>query len=535
MSKLKLTDREWGEFAIGEIFTITIGKSIDGNKVNRQSGKMAYITRKEQFNGIDGFIDYSEDFLNKDYPVITIGNETAEPFVQVYPFFTGTKVNILKPKQSLNASVLSFIATSLRKHKSKYSYSFTINSTRLKKQNILLPIDLEGNPDWQFMEDFIKQKEVAQTEKLIAYYTNRAMELMIQTKTIGNIKWKSFEIGKLFTELVRGNNKSISSLSDGNVPYLGAKYNDNAIVGFVDQKKTTKIFKGNAIVFVMTGEGSVGKAVYKSEDFAPSSNLFVGYLEKLNRWNGLFFVSAINNGEERYSYGYIRNEKRLSAEKIMLPIDNSGNPDWQFMENFIKRIESEKTQAVLNYYNNMKNKEIVEGGVNLEDWKEIRWTEFYISDYFDFIRGNQNNMARCESGDIPLVSAKKVDNGYKAFITGNDKKLFPKNIITLNNDGDGGVGMAYYQPAASALDTHVTALIPKIKMTKYQMLFISQAITTQRDKFSHGYSLNNNRLKAQKILLPVADNNQPDWEVIERIMKKIELEQVMQYLRAKAK
>ena len=175
------------------------------------------------------------------------------------------------------------------------------------------------------------------------------------------------------------------------------------------------------------------------------------------------------------------------------------------------------------------------GGVNFEDWKEIRWAEFYISDYFGFIRGIQNNMARCESGDIPLVSAKKVDNGYKAFITSNDKKLFPKNIITLNNDGDGGVGMAYYQPAASALDTHVTALIPKIKITKYQMLFISQAITMQRNKFSHGYSLNNNRLKAQKILLPVADNNQPDWAVMERIMKRIELEQVMQYLCAKAK
>ena len=67
------------------------------------------------------------------------------------------------------------------------------------------------------------------------------------------------------------------------------------------------------------------------------------------------------------------------------------------------------------------------------------------------------------------------------------------------------------------------------------MLFISQAITMQRNKFSHGYSLNNNRLKAQKILLPVADNNQPDWAVMERIMKRIELEQVMQYLCAKAK
>ena len=56
MSRLKLTDREWREFSVGEIFTITIGKSIDGNKVNRQSGKTAYVTRKEQLNGIDGFI-----------------------------------------------------------------------------------------------------------------------------------------------------------------------------------------------------------------------------------------------------------------------------------------------------------------------------------------------------------------------------------------------------------------------------------------------------------------------------------------------
>lgn len=32
-----------------------------------------------------------------------------------------------------------FIATSLKQHKSKYSYSFTINSTRLKKTKNLPP------------------------------------------------------------------------------------------------------------------------------------------------------------------------------------------------------------------------------------------------------------------------------------------------------------------------------------------------------------------------------------------------------------
>ena len=149
-----------------------IGKSIDGNKVNRKNGKIAYITRKELNNGLDGFIDYESDFLNNDYPVLTIGNETAEPFVQCYPFFTGTKVNILKPKQELSASVLSFVAVSLKQHKSKYSYSFTINSTRLKKQVILLPVNPDGLPDWRFMEDFMKQIEKNKISTVITYYKN---------------------------------------------------------------------------------------------------------------------------------------------------------------------------------------------------------------------------------------------------------------------------------------------------------------------------------------------------------------------------
>lgn len=172
MSELKLTDRNWGKFTIGDLFHIKIGKSIDGNKVNRESGKIAYITRKEQNNGLDGFIDYESDFLNNDYPVLTIGNETAEPFVQCYPFFTGTKVNILKPRQELSASVLSFVAVSLKQHKSKYSYSFTINSTRLKKQVILLPVNSDGLPDWQFMEDFMKQIERDKIAAVLSYYNN---------------------------------------------------------------------------------------------------------------------------------------------------------------------------------------------------------------------------------------------------------------------------------------------------------------------------------------------------------------------------
>ena len=160
---------EWKEFSVGELFDIKIGKNIDGNKVDRVNGGTAYITRKENTNGLDGFVNYDSEFLNSIYPVITIGNETAEPYVQDFPFFTGTKVNILLPKFKMDISILKYIATSLRQHKGKYSYSFTINSTRLKKQNILLPADKNGNPDFQYMSDFVKKLELDKVQEVLEY------------------------------------------------------------------------------------------------------------------------------------------------------------------------------------------------------------------------------------------------------------------------------------------------------------------------------------------------------------------------------
>lgn len=64
-----------------------------------------------------------------------------------------------------------------------------------------------------------------------------------------------------------------------------------------------------------------------------------------------------------------------------------------------------------------------------------------------------------ERNDI-LISAKNINDGLKGFYSFNIKKsLYKVNCITLNNDGDGGVGLAYYQPYNFLLDTHVYALL----------------------------------------------------------------------------
>lgn len=151
-----LEEKKWNKFRINDLFNIVIGRAIDGNKVDRENGNVAYITRKELNNALDGFINYDVDYMNLEYPVITIGNETAKPFVQTYPFFTGTKVNIMIPKFEANKYILFFISQTLEQHKNKYSYSYTINSTRLKEQIILLPVNQENEPDYEYMEQYIK-------------------------------------------------------------------------------------------------------------------------------------------------------------------------------------------------------------------------------------------------------------------------------------------------------------------------------------------------------------------------------------------
>ncbi len=134
-----------------------------------------------------------------------------------------------------------------------------------------------------------------------------------------------------------------------------------------------------------------------------------------------------------------------------------------------------------------------------------------------------------QDGNIPLVSAKKCDNGYKAFISENGKRLYEGHCITLNNDGDGGAGLAYYQPTKMALDSHVTALIPKVPMSKHTMLFIARSISMQRSLFGHGRSINSARLRIFRLMMPMDENNQPDFNFMEEYMKSVEERLLMQY------
>ena len=158
-----------------------------------------------------------------------------------------------------------------------------------------------------------------------------------------------------------------------------------------------------------------------------------------------------------------------------------------------------------------------------------KFDSFLVLDLFVAQKGTQKNMNALLPGTLPLVSAKKIDNGYRDFVEKDSGKVFEGHCLTLNNDGDGGAGLVFYQPSDFALDTHVTALYPKRDMSKLQMLYIANCISKQRSLFGHGRSINSSRLAHLTCMLPINEKSEPDYEFMEEYMKGIEKKLLKRY------
>ena len=267
--------------------------------------------------------------------------------------------------------------------------------------------------------------------------------------------------------------------------------------------------------------------------FQPSDFIATDHVEKISgdkafsEAEGLFIKTCIDvSAAGKYQYGYKFSQNRIKRQKLMLPVDDKGKPDYAYMTLYSAKVGGGMV---------MRYKNFIAGQLSQLEHKDIpalvekEWKPVLISSMFELVRGRENNMAMLEDGDTPLISAKANNNGLKGFVH-NPKKIITGQCITLNNDGDGGAGLAYYQPANMALDSHVTALVPLFDMSAFAMLFIAKCISGLHGFFGHGLSISNPRAKRLRIMLPVTDSGEPDYAYMEQYAKSMMLKKYKQYL-----
>ncbi|STP12411.1 type II restriction enzyme [Helicobacter mustelae] len=165
---------QWREFVVGEIFEVKATKNgIDKNKLNGKKGKFPYITRTENQNGIDDFIAEQENYLKNESNVIIIGLDTQTAFYHNSEFYTGQNIQILK-NTNLNKHNALFMIQALKNLMTKFNWGGNgATLTRLKRGKILLPIDSKGEPNYTFMESFMRDLESKHLQKILAYYTHK--------------------------------------------------------------------------------------------------------------------------------------------------------------------------------------------------------------------------------------------------------------------------------------------------------------------------------------------------------------------------
>jgi restriction enzyme bgcI subunit beta len=160
---------------------------------------------------------------------------------------------------------------------------------------------------------------------------------------------------------------------------------------------------------------------------------------------------------------------------------------------------------------------------------ETRWAAFAIQDICEIYSGVRLTKQEMESGSIPFAGASDSNNGITAFIANKNASL-DKNVLGVNYNGS--VVENFYHPYECLFSDDVKRLKIKSKQAgKYAYLFLKTMILKQKSKYQYGYKFNAGRMAKQKILLPITNNNQPDWKAVTRYMQYLELNQIIRYLK----
>ncbi len=236
----------------------------------------------------------------------------------------------------------------------------------------------------------------------------------------------------------------------------------------------------------------------------------------------------------------IEAETKFCVKSTIEPEDEWLHSFYYFNDEIPKAEEFEKTITdYLTFEFNMilQGKEYLFEGKKLlivNEFKEVEeftkkeWGEFYLKDIFSEIqRGKRLKKDDHKIGNIPYVSSTAMNNGIDGFISNNEKVRNFKNCLTIANSGS--VGSTFFQPFSFVASDHVTKL-QNDNFNEFIYLFIASVTKRLSGKYSFNREINDPRIMREKIVLPINNKRQPDYDYMENYIKKLEYEKLTNYI-----
>ena len=148
---------KWGQFRIGDLFAIYLGDYNNPKFLTEDENGIPLVSATTINNGISGYYKKTPDLKVITKNKITWGKQCPYFCYQATDFITGQGTYYLDVS-TLSFYTNLFVCAVLNNEISqKYDYNNCLIGKKLSEEIILLPITTKGSPDWQFMEDYMKE------------------------------------------------------------------------------------------------------------------------------------------------------------------------------------------------------------------------------------------------------------------------------------------------------------------------------------------------------------------------------------------
>ena len=337
----KIDTSGWKKFLLTDVFNMANTKSIVQNRIIPNSGKIPYVTASSENNGVMTYVDCPVEWIDKGN-CIMIGGKSLTFTYQAQNFCSNDSHNIAlyvkNESMATKVHYLFLIAALQAALNQRFNWSDSISMKRAEKESFYLPATSLGDPDWDFMDAYMS--DILADELTYADELTKKNFAKYEIDTSG---WKEFRVGKIFDMFkppVLHDRQVIPS--ETGLPYVvRTKFNNGIKDLVVTEKDITPSPAG-----VITWGAENASFFYQEKPFYSGRDIYYLDTRGLSMNVCHFLAAVLSTVASRYPYNYGLFPNLLKHEVVKLPIAPSGDPDWEFMDNYMSKIMDEEKTVV---------------------------------------------------------------------------------------------------------------------------------------------------------------------------------------------
>lgn len=304
---------------LSEIFDYWYGVNLELINCKVNANGIPFVSRTGENNGVVARVSAIEGVIPNPKHTLSLagGGSVLSCFYQDEDYYSGRDLFVLSPKEDMTKKEMLLYSYIISANKYKYNYGRQANKTF---KDILLPelSELQSlqviniNPDYKF-----------------------DARPKIDIKPLFNIdQWGWVGLTSLFN-YSRGKRLTKADSIEGDMPLVTAGENNQGVSRYVNNDMET--YKDCITIDMF------GYCVYREYEFCCDDNILVlSPKVEMSKYIKFFIATIINQDRYKYAYGRQYRQKSFIKHKIKLPVDANGNPDWQFMEDYIKSLPYSK-------------------------------------------------------------------------------------------------------------------------------------------------------------------------------------------------